>query len=226
MAQSDKPRWAKLVACALVASACFVPVRAPAQGIDGEKFQRFLMSDLHKALVGQALARFPPVVFRRCPTLVSKGSSVMPLGPISFNQNGVPNSGTWKQQYPVEGCGNDTTLNLYFIATEQRVNTVLGAPGTTRASLQLQADTLMYAHMGAGVKAKDCKTFEITNTRFEDFGSGPLKQPDPGPNARFRPWWETWTVVGCNRTFDVPITFAPNETGTNISQSSSSVVER
>ena len=218
-------RWAPVL-CALAASACLWPAQALAQGIDGAKFQKFLASDLHRSLVTQALGRIPPTVFKRCPALVSKGSNAMPLSPITFNQDGVPNSGTWKQQYPVEGCGNDTILNVYFVATDEKVNTVVGVPGTTQGTLQLQRDTLMYAHMGAGAKSGDCKTFDIANTRFEDFGSRPLKERDPGPNAQYRLWWETWTLVGCGRTFDVPITFAPDATGTKIMASSSTVTER
>lgn len=199
---------------------------AQQQPVDGEKFSKYLFSAAHQNLVRDALARIPATVFPRCPGLVSKGSTSTLLAPITFNDNGVPNSGSWKQRFPVEGCGNDTALNVYFFATPEKVNSVVGLAGTTQGSLLLQKDSLTYAHMSVSLKAKDCKTFEVTNTRFEGFGSRPFDKPDPGPNAKFRLWWETWTLAGCGRTFDVPMTFTPDEKGTTIIPSSDKIVAR
>jgi hypothetical protein len=39
------------------------------------------------------------------------------------------------------------------------------------------------------------------------------READPGPDKRLRPWWETWTLVGCGRTIDVPMDFIPRDTG-------------
>jgi hypothetical protein len=41
---------------------------------------------------------------------------------------------------------------------------------------------------------------------------------DPGPDQRLRPWWETWSMIGCGKTIDVPIDFLPEEKGTQIIQ--------
>jgi hypothetical protein len=35
-------------------------------------------------------------------------------------------------------------------------------------------------------------------------------------NARFRPWSETWSMIGCDRTIDVQVDFVPDERGTQI----------
>lgn len=216
-------RSAVAVISLLVAVCGSASVRAQQQ-IDGEKFTKYLNSDAHKALVGKTYASVPKAIFASCQNIVSTGSNSLPLSMITFGPDGNPASGTWKQQFPIEACGEKIVLNFFFIVNDGKVNGVVGAPGDTRGSLLLQRDTVMYAHMGASLKAKDCKQFEIRNTRFEGFGKP--GEPDPGPNARFRPWWETWTLIGCGHTLDVPIVYQPDATGTQITQSANKVVER
>ena len=99
-------------------------------------------------------------------------------------------------------------------------------PGGTIADPILQRDAINYARLGATVASKDCKQLELVDTHFEAFGLREPKTADPGPNARFRPWWETWTLVGCGRKFDVPINFIPDERGTTIAQALGDVKAR
>jgi hypothetical protein len=195
------------------------PSESRAQAVDGSRLQTFTRSDFYKGLINSALAAIPQTVFRKCPTLVSNGSTVTVIRPVSFGGDGFPNAGLWKQAFPVSGCGNDTILNIYFSAgADEKINTVVGVPGTTRADLTLQRDTMSYANIGASLVAKDCKSFVAKNTRFEGFGVPKPPIPDPGPDAHLRPWWETWTMIGCGRTIDVPIDFVPDEKGTQIIQ--------
>lgn len=127
--------------------------------------------------------------------------------------------GLWRQSFPVSGCGNDTSLNFFFSAgADEKINTVVAIPGETIADLTLQRDGLIYANFGALLVAKDCKTFEVKNTRFEGFGIPNPPIADPGPDQHLRPWWETWTMTGCGRTIDVPLDFVPGEKGTQIIQ--------
>jgi hypothetical protein len=72
--------------------------------------------------------------------------------------------------------------------------------------------------MGAALIAKDCKSFVVKNTKFEGFGHAKAPIADPGPGKSPAPWWETWTMIGCDRTVDVPIEYAPDATGTQITQ--------
>jgi hypothetical protein len=138
---------------------------------------------------------------------------------ITFDSNGIPNAGGWWERIPVAGCGNDTTINLYFaVGADGKIATIVAFPGTTRANLVLQRDALKFANLGAGSRAKDCKQFVVTNTRFEGFGLRNPATPDPGADARFRPWWETWMMAGCGQSLDVPINFIPDATGTTINQ--------
>ncbi len=213
----------------LLAACCATMLCGPvgAQMADGAKFKEFLASAVHKGLVSRALAALPPTVFQQCPTLKSPGSQTTVMQPISFAPDGVPNAGAWREVFPVSGCGNGTQLNFYFAAgRDGKINTTIEIPGTTRADPLLQRDAQRFANLGAGVAAKDCRKFETKNSRFEAFGLRNPPTPDPGPNTRLRPWWETWTLIGCGRTFDVPISFVPDQTGTQIIQSARDVVER
>jgi hypothetical protein len=91
-----------------------------------------------------------------------------------------------------------------------------------RADLTLQKDAITYAHVGAASVVKDCKKFDVTNTKFERFGLA--SPPTPDPEQHFRRWWETWTLNGCGRSVDVPLDFDPSEKGTRIVQPGGSVV--
>jgi hypothetical protein len=191
------------------------------------KFQQFLATDFHKGLLNNALGQMPPAVFQRCPSLVSKGSQVSVMRPVTFAADGFPNAGLWKETFPISGCGNDTVLNFYFVAgSDEKVNTVIGIPGTIIASPVLQGDARKNAYMALAIKVRDCKNFDVKNSRFEAYG---LKYPvtqDPGPGSKSRPWWETWTMAACGKTFDVPIGFMPDATGTQIMLSPNAIAER
>jgi hypothetical protein len=198
-----------------IAAGWFHAVGASAQQlIDREKFQRYVNSDAYQALVAKTYASVPKSIFEPCHNIVSRGSTSKPLSIITFDADGNPETGSWRQQFPLEACGEKIVLNFYFIARDGKISGIVGAPGDTRADLMLQRDTVTYAQMGAMRKIPDCKTLEIKNTRFEGFGTPDV--PDPGPNEKLRPWWETWTMIGCGQTAEVPIVYLPDATGTKI----------
>jgi hypothetical protein len=93
---------------------------AGAQAPNSDQLRALIASDFHKELINRALASLPPTVFQRCPTLVSNLSHVTPLKPVSFGSDGFPNGGMWRETFPVSGCGNDTVLNFYFVATSDK----------------------------------------------------------------------------------------------------------
>jgi len=200
------------------------PVYARAPGGDESQVQSFMKSDFYGHLLDDALASLPETVFRKCPTLVSEGAGVTVLTPISFAAAALPIAGSWKQTYPIAGCGNNTVLNFYFsVGAGGRIDTVIGVPGATRADPVVQKEARRRAHGGAAVIVRDCETFDVTNTAFNGFGV--IKRPinDPGPYNLPRPWWEIWTIVGCGRTVDVPIKFIPRDYGTQIVQPNGAV---
>ena len=175
-------------------------------------------SSYYSGLIHQALAALPPEEFRQCPTLVSNGSKVTILRPVAFNPNGFPGSGLWRQSFPVSGCGNDTTVNFYFLAEpDQKISVLIGIPGSTIASLLLQGAGKKFTTIAAQRVAPTCRSFTVIDTRFDRFehaasGSGP--------------WRETWTLSGCGHRYTVPIQFSPSKTGVQVTLPDGAISDR
>jgi hypothetical protein len=181
--------------------------------------QSFLGSAAYRELIDRAFSALPAAIFRKCPSLAVAGSQVTVLRAVSFAPNGKPNGGLWRHTFPVKGCGNDTTVNLFFwVAPDERITTLFGIPGATHADLTLQRDAMPFADAGAGVVTRDCKAFIVIDSRFEGYGVAHPPIADPGPGAPGRPWWETWTLSGCDQLVEVPIDFVPDAKGTQIVQ--------
>jgi hypothetical protein len=135
-----------LVLTAVLALMVMRPNASDAQAIDSTQLQAFTKSDFYQGLLKRIFAGIPETIFKRCPTLVSKGSQVIVAKPVAFAASGYPNAGSWKQSFPVSGCGNDTILNLYFFAkADEKIDSVFGLSGTTAADLTLQRDGILYA---------------------------------------------------------------------------------
>src|SRR5579871_100083 len=203
-----------------------LPTLARAQTVDQEQFHKFLNSKANRDLVVDAISSLPSAVFHTCPGFTASGVSLSVESSISFGPDGVPNGGSWWERVPVSGCGPDMVLNVHLTASEGgKINAEAGVPGTTHANLRLQPDATQYALLAAGSKAQSCKQFYVKNTQFRDFGMRDPPAPDPGPHSQFRPWWETWTVVGCSRSFDVMLEFVPTSKGTSIIQPRGQIME-
>ena len=188
---------------------------ARAETGDQAQFRSFIATSGYQNLIGQAFASMPPDVFAKCPAMISNGSKITWLAPVHFGSGGTPDGGVWKQMFPITGCGNDTTYNLYFSAAPGRpLRTLVGVPGFTHADPLLQKDTLTYAYLGAALALKACKTFDVKDTAFLGYDSDAA--PDPAAPRETRPWHESWTMVGCGRLVTVPIRFLPDATGTTI----------
>jgi hypothetical protein len=88
---------------------------------------------------------------------------VRSLKPITFGEDGVPNSGAWKEVEPVKGCGNDTVLNLYFYVADDgaKINGIAGFPGSTHADLFCKKNALTHAEIGASSLARNCAHFDV-----------------------------------------------------------------
>jgi len=192
------------------------PSRSFAQA-ETAAFKKFIFSDAHKGLINRAISSLPQAIFRTCPTLVSNGSQITVIKPVTIAASGFPNKGAWRESFPVSGCGNDTILNFYFTAdSNEKINTLIAFPGTTRADLVLQDDAYKYASVGLVIAGKPCKKFYVKDTKFGGFDSVNPTATDLGPGERYRRWHETWTFAGCDRTFIVPISFLPSTKGTTV----------
>jgi hypothetical protein len=193
--------------------ATFAPILpGHAHADEGTELKDFMHSDYYEGMVQHALAALPADVFRECPGLVSDTSEVNVLRPVTFEPNGFPASGFWRHSFPVSGCGNDTTVNLYFLALPgQRINVLIGVPGATITDLVAQREAKKFAVKAARAASKSCAAFDVTNTRFDGFGAAP-----PGAPGGGHAWRETWSLAGCGQRYDVPIQFLPGKTGMQI----------
>jgi len=207
----------RLLIAAAAAATVSVPA-ADAQRVVNAQLLAFSHTPFYAGLINRGLAVVPQAVFHKCPTLRSVGSQLIELSPVIFAPDGYPNSGEWKQRFPVTGCGNDTILNFYFTATPlEKINTAVGIPGETRADIVLQRDAKKYAVIGATLLARSCWEFDILNSKVNEI-EGPAKV---GPTAQRRiapAWSETWTLQGCGRRFNVDLRFEPSATDTLIVQ--------
>jgi hypothetical protein len=201
----------------VVCICAMLPFTANAQQRDGGALQFFTASNFYQGLLSNAFASMPPALFRRCPSLVSNGSTIKVLQPVTFGTDGSPNGGFWKQSFPVSGCGNDTIINLYFSASEnEQISIILGMPGDTLSDLTLQRDAIFYAKVTASTLLKGCASLVPTNSVFVGYGLLNPATPDPGPKSLLRPWREDWTLVGCGRRIDEIVDFVPEQVGTTI----------
>src|SRR4051794_22124238 len=82
-----------------------VPRMGSAQPVAEPQLQAFTRSEFYKGLLSRILSKVPEPILTRCPTLVSKGSQVTVMQPVSFAASGYPNAGVWKQSFPISGCG-------------------------------------------------------------------------------------------------------------------------
>ncbi|MGI4732805.1 MAG: hypothetical protein ACRYFW_13815 [Janthinobacterium lividum] len=161
----------------------------------------------YQANVARLFSLIPPDVFQRCPSLVSAGSTVTMLQPVSFASDGYPLSGLWKQSFPVSGCGNDTTINLFFQGqANEKIGSVVGIPGQTHAGLTLQRDALRYVGVALAAVARGCTDVHVRSSTYD---SGPSRDPKAA-------WHETWKSAACGHVYDVPLDFIPDATGTTI----------
>ena len=145
---------------------------------------------------------------------------------MRFGPDGLPVSGAWSQHFPISGCGNDTTINVTFnVLADGKIDTVVGVPGDSHADATLQKDAFKFVSIAVRARPVDCARLSVQTTKFE---GGDLRYP---PKMTFGsvhpspPWWETWTVVGCGRRWDVPVDFIPDATGTQVYQPAH-IVER
>ncbi len=212
---------------AQAAPAASAPAGSPAALSQQEAdatLRRAILSPGYQHMMAGIFNRLPSDILVRCPSMKSENSTTTILTTPTFVEGDHPTGGVWKQSYPVSGCGNDTSINIFFQAMpDKNIRVQVTAPGSTIASPQLEEDAYKYASIGAGLASKTCKTFDVINTRFMGFQDPVTAASAPTLKAK-GPWHEVWTMKGCGHDYEVPLTFSPDATGTEISQSPGAVV--
>lgn len=186
--------------------------------VPGAQLHALAMSAPYLATIRGAVAALPAEVTKGCPAVTTDHSSIRVLKPISFAENGLPLDGSWKQSFLQPPCGGRTILNFLFSATaDQRIRTLILAPGDGIAEPQLQVAAFRGAVASVQGLAATCQAFHVLNTRFEAFDHSQAPGPDPAPGDKVAiPWRETWTLGGCGNAWDVPMLFTPDGAVTHV----------
>ena len=196
---------------------CLVATLGLAMPVEAEApraLQALVNSPGYQGNLARLFAKLPPAVFQRCSTLVSTGSQITVINPVTFASDGYPTGGLWKQSFPVSGCGNDTTINLYFRGQpDEKITSIVAIPGQTHADLILQRDAAVQLQLAIVLREKNCTDIAVKNSIFDGYAGGGK------PSAR-SPWTETWTAIACGHTFRIPLAFVPDATGTTVTAKS------
>lgn len=191
----------------MIAALAATPIAAAPVDRPSPELEALVKTAGYQNNVARLFSLLPPDVFQRCPTLVSNGSTVTVIQPADFAPDGYPISGLWKQSFPVSGCGNDTTINLFFQGQpNEKVGSVVGIPGATHAGLALQRDALRYAVIAVQTASEKCTDVHVRTSSYDGSGSDTHKGA----------WRETWTIAGCGHVYRVLLSFVPDSTGTVI----------
>ena len=189
--------------------------KSSAQQIADPSLQQLVLSAPYQRNIARLFSSLPIDVFQRCSSLVSQGSTVTVLKPASFAGDGYPISGAWKQSFPVRGCGNDTSINFFFFAqADEKITSLIAAPGDTHADPTLQRDAMRYVMLAARLAAPECTAPHLRTTHFDGRlsaqGSSTIS-PETSSG-----WRETWSASACGKLIPVPLTFITDATGTRV----------
>jgi len=197
---------------------CATPPAGATVLVPGGQLHALATSAPYLVTIRAAVAALPADVTRGCPAVTTDNSSIRVLKPVSFAQNGLPIDGTWKQSFLQARCGAGTILNLLFTAdADQRIRTLILAPGDGIAEPQLQVAAFRDAVASVQGLAATCQAFHVLNTKFEAFDHSKAPGPDPDPGDKVDiPWRETWTLGGCGNAWDVPMLFTPDGAVTHV----------
>jgi hypothetical protein len=186
--------------------------------VSGGELDALSRSVMYQDLVRKAVAALPPELTARCPGQAAGQSSILVLKPISFASNGMPVEGVWKQSLAQAKCPDGVTLNFLFTAqADERIRTLLLAPGDGIADARVQVDAFRRAVASVQALSPSCQALHVLNTRLDGFDHSRSPGPDPAPGAKVEiPWRETWTLGGCGGAWTVPMQFTPQGAATEV----------
>ncbi|MEE3627300.1 hypothetical protein UCD39_25505 [Nitrospirillum sp. BR 11752] len=151
-----------------------------------------------------------------CPGAQATASAdVAVFQPLVFDAAGQLQTGIWRQQVTLAGCGVTRTLNV--LGWKQAGQAIaMGAllPGGTHTDVLLQRDAIQQVDqlvkITPGATEEGCAREYVADTRFVD------REALPAPGGKSPPWREVWTLQTCTKRIEVPIRFIPDATGTTI----------
>jgi hypothetical protein len=173
-----------------------------------QKLAEVISNAGHHATVLAAARASPVWVAEGCAGASFKGTPEVGVYlPLSFNGNGLPVAGEWREGLLASGCGPAVTLNVLTVVTGPGVlATGPLLPGGTIADPELQDAAQKYAVAGAGGVPAGCRGSYVADTVFGGYEGAVAP----------RPWREAWTLNFCGAVKTVVMHFAPDAAGTKI----------
>lgn len=152
----------------------------------------------HKSCAGASFAETPEVAV---------------YVPVTFDKNGVPTAGAWREGVVASGCGAPITLNILTkITAPATLATGFLLPGATIADPVLQNYAQKYAVSAAGGIPAGCHDAYVADTEFAGYENSTAG----ATNATSGPWKEIWMLDLCGSRKRVVLHFIPDAMGITI----------
>jgi hypothetical protein len=198
-------KWFGLVAVLLFPGSAF------AASASAQLFAAVLQDPGHRQLVLQAAERTPAWTHLGCANAsFAQAQEIGVYVPVTFDKNGAPVSGEWREGLIATGCGAPVTLNvLTRITAPATLSTGFLLPGDTIADPILQNAAQNFAAKAAGGLPPGCTDGFIANTRFAGY-EGPDAAKQSGS------WKEIWTLNLCGQPKQVVMHFGVDAASVNI----------
>lgn len=150
-----------------------------------------------------------------CQPGTAKRVALNVVSPVSFDPAGVLLSGTWIEGVKVDGCTTSGLFNVLTVVRSGEAPLVGGLlPGSTRAPMGLQRDSLPTARSVAAAKLPgNYNDLQAIDTSFERFDKVVNAVVPAGRDPRS--WHERWTFAGSGQQATATVTFVPDRTGTS-----------
>lgn len=201
------------IRCLMFAMVVAFATSAAAQDSLPTALLTFINTPEHKAaLIGSLRPYFGSLP--SCRQETARRIGLVVITPVSFGSSGALSTGAWKEGVQVDGCGISGLFNVLTMA-RNGAPPLVGAllPGTTRAAMLLQRDSLPSARGAAVARLpRGCTDVHVIDTKFEGFGE--VASADVPAGRDGRTWRETWTLIGCGQQTTVSMQFIPDHTGT------------
>lgn len=168
------------------------------------KFADYSQSPMIQEQTRQMVTERRQLLSQRCEEITEiSAPSQSIIEEIKFSGNRKhPVQGIWVDSYQLSACGQTQQVNIVHRASpESAPTTTFMLDGTSLAKPDEQADAIIHVTKASSANRLDCQTWQVTNTEF----LGAKMDATDGS------WEERWSSYGCGNTYDVLVTFQPNE---------------
>jgi hypothetical protein len=189
-----------------------LPVTAQASHpASAQQFAAVMQDPGHRQAVLQAAEQTPVWTHIACAAArFTPSPEIAVYIPVTFDKQGAPLDGEWREGIAASGCGAPITLNvLTQVTAPATLATGYLLPGGSIADPILQNAAQGFAVKAAGGIPPGCTDAYIANTEFAGYEG-------PGAATQTGPWKELWTLDLCGPPKQILVHFETDATGTTI----------